>query len=154
MAKHITTWKPDTCDCIIHYEWDDSVPAEERVHTPVESVTTHDGRVIPRHVCAVHAGTIENAGKEVEHHDKIKEENTRKNQVLGHILENSPDLTELVQKEDGSMVKEFKKGLAPEWSFDASRNLKVSLKGNILKKSDKDTLKGAVEATFAKVILE
>ena len=31
MTIHINSWKPDTCGCIIHYQWDDSVPQEEIV---------------------------------------------------------------------------------------------------------------------------
>lgn len=27
-----TRWKPDTCKCEIEYEWDDSIPQNERVH--------------------------------------------------------------------------------------------------------------------------
>lgn len=30
-----TTWYPDTCDCIIEYEWDDSISENLRVHTVV-----------------------------------------------------------------------------------------------------------------------
>jgi hypothetical protein len=28
-----TTWHPDTCGCVISYQWDDAVPAEQRKHT-------------------------------------------------------------------------------------------------------------------------
>ena len=31
MAIKINSWKPDTCDCVLHYSWDDSVPQEEIV---------------------------------------------------------------------------------------------------------------------------
>jgi hypothetical protein len=28
-----TTWRPDTCGCIISYQWDDAVPQATRTHT-------------------------------------------------------------------------------------------------------------------------
>ena len=31
-----TTWKPSSCACVLHYEWDSSVEASGVVHTPVE----------------------------------------------------------------------------------------------------------------------
>lgn len=31
MTIHINSWKPDTCGCIIHYQWDDSVPQQDIV---------------------------------------------------------------------------------------------------------------------------
>lgn len=31
MVIHINSWKPDTCGCIIHYQWDDSVPQQDIV---------------------------------------------------------------------------------------------------------------------------
>jgi len=27
-----TRWYPDTCDCIVEYQWDDDVPEAEREH--------------------------------------------------------------------------------------------------------------------------
>lgn len=32
MANRITTWKPDTCRCELHYAWDDELPEPKRVH--------------------------------------------------------------------------------------------------------------------------
>lgn len=36
MAKHLTRWRPDTCGCVIEYEWDSDDAEETRVHTPVK----------------------------------------------------------------------------------------------------------------------
>jgi hypothetical protein len=33
MAIKITTWRPDTCECEIEYEWDDNGVDENKVHT-------------------------------------------------------------------------------------------------------------------------
>src|SRR5690349_7350114 len=32
--KRITTWRPDTCGCVLRLEWDDAAPLELRTHTP------------------------------------------------------------------------------------------------------------------------
>lgn len=44
MAIKRTTWHPDTCGCVIEYEWDEAAPHQSRVHTGV--------RAVP---CALHA---------------------------------------------------------------------------------------------------
>jgi hypothetical protein len=36
MAKQITRWRPDTSDCIIDLEWDDTLPADERVFVAIK----------------------------------------------------------------------------------------------------------------------
>lgn len=33
--KQITIWRSLVCDCIVNFEWDDSLPREERIHTLV-----------------------------------------------------------------------------------------------------------------------
>lgn len=152
MSIHTTTWRPDTCDCVVHYSWDDSLSESERVHTPVEEVTTHDGQVIKRYTCPAHTN-VSAEGKHIEQHDIILEENRRKNFVVNHILENSDvSMVNLVDR-DGVQVKEYKKGFEPEWSFDADRNLKITLKGSIAKKT-KENLKTIVDEQYEKVIFE
>jgi hypothetical protein len=150
---HVTTWTPDTCDCVIHYQWDDQVPQDQRIHTPLEQTRTHDGQLVPRRVCPVHSA-VAAPGKHVEHHDLVKEENTRKNRVLGNILETTPEITNDVTKEEGNTVKEFLKGMEPSWSFDADRTLRITLKATASAKLSKTALKSRVEAQFAKVVIE
>ena len=36
MAKHLTRWRPDTCGCVIEYEWDSDRPEEARRHGPLK----------------------------------------------------------------------------------------------------------------------
>ena len=66
-----TLWKPDTCPCEIEYEWDDTLPAGQRVHTPVRSVK-----------CPAHAG----AATLAEHHADLLDENPRKNKAEARLL--------------------------------------------------------------------
>ena len=32
MTFKTTRWSPDTCGCVLEYDWDDAVPQEQRVH--------------------------------------------------------------------------------------------------------------------------
>lgn len=88
MALHRNLWSPDTCDCQIEFEFDDEVPAEERVHT---------GKKIVKR-CDAHQET-----DFVDCHDHYKsvlDENQRKNILLGKLMETHPEIVNV--KEDGS----------------------------------------------------
>lgn len=67
--KKITRWSPDTCGCVIDYEWDTDVPAEERVHTTVHTVQ-----------CEHHKGVSHK-----ECHAFVLAENQKKNKVVNLI---------------------------------------------------------------------
>lgn len=106
MTLKITTWSPDTCGCTVHYQWDDSLPSDQRIHIPVESVTTSKGDVLPSKHCEHHQklDTVHDV------HIAIKSENQKKNKAVAIITETFPE----VAHED---VK---------WSFDKDRNLSIS----------------------------
>lgn len=71
-----TLWHPDTCDgCSVVYEWDDSLPQDQRVHVPVEVSNEHID--------------FKNDSKQVKY-DKILEENQRKNFAIGEVIKNNP----------------------------------------------------------------
>ena len=72
-----TTWTPDTCDCTVTFEWDDSVPAEQRVHT-FKRIDKPE---------KVH----ENLSPE-EQFETIKEENQRKNKAISDIHREHPEI--------------------------------------------------------------
>lgn len=74
MAKNVTIWSPDTCGCVIHYEWDTEVPAQQRVHTAVAG----------GHVCGDHA---QHAADHHARHAVVAEENQRKNRALAKLIE-------------------------------------------------------------------
>lgn len=61
-----TTWSPDTCDCVITYDWDSNSKESERTHT--------NYRFIKK--CKEH---------EVQKHDIIIEENVMKNNAIEEI---------------------------------------------------------------------
>lgn len=120
MTINITTWTPDTCGCQIHYAWDDSVPAEERIHSPVEGVTAHGGTFIPTKRCQHH----EHHKDTRAHHDAVLEENQRKNKLHAHVMECFPELTRI----DDRGITHLKED-ALSWSYDTERALNVTIHG-------------------------
>lgn len=66
-----TRWSPDTCDCLIEYTWDDTVPESSRVHTPARSI----------HLCPEHAAL----STPPLHYAVLAEENPRKNELIDQL---------------------------------------------------------------------
>lgn len=77
--KRITRWSPDTCGCILEYEWDDAQDENTRTHSFKRIIKT----------CPEHAVL---AGK--PHYDQVLSENTRKNIGLNIIQKNHPEVTD------------------------------------------------------------
>lgn len=76
----VTRWKPDTCPCVIDYEWDAQVPASRRVHTWFETIRACPAHteVGPAHYAAVLAdnkrkNTCQGIAKEVTFRDDFPE---------------------------------------------------------------------------------
>lgn len=127
-----TRWKPDTCQCILEYEWDDQESSETRTHkgkTIISACKAHEGETDP--------GKI---------YSKIIDENTRKNIVFGEIIENIPALVEEVTDKHGQPVKQLKSGIEYDFSFDKDRNLVVDLKGVSI--AEKATVKSLTDVKF------
>ena len=101
MATKINSWSPDTCDCKLHYTWDDSVPQDQIVTTflAVEDVCED-------HVSLVSNNTLlssDSVGKnglniikkaldenEVNNKASVKEQRERKRfKVRGIFLDNN-----------------------------------------------------------------
>lgn len=104
--KKITRWRPDTCGCIIEYEWDDSEAEDSRTHT-LRSESS-----IP---CAIHAAD----GEELM--NVVLTENQTKNQVRQSLLHEAASL----RKNDA----EFRDGVEFQYSFNENRQLVVDLVG-------------------------
>lgn len=71
MAIQRTLWQPDTCNCAIEFEWDDTVPDTVRTHTPVK---------VHRR-CLRHAAFVALDG----HYSQLLDENPRKNKALARL---------------------------------------------------------------------
>lgn len=65
MAIKTTRWHPDTCSCIVEYQWDSDLPVEQRTHTPSATIREcefHQNLSVVDHFTAVQA---ENQGKNI-----------------------------------------------------------------------------------------
>jgi len=113
---NITKWSPDTCTCIINYEWDPATSLADRIHT----YTTTDK------TCPTHANLV---GQSL--YDTLVNENQLKNSIEAALL-GWDDLAEDKQKPDGSTVRNFKIGVIYDWRFtglDDARHLEIQILG-------------------------
>ena len=79
MTIKTTRWNPDTCGCVIEYQWDDTVPQDQRVHTPVNIVSQ----------CNVHGSF--NAPSDLYNH--VLFDSQRKNLLFAILQGLNPNLT-------------------------------------------------------------
>lgn len=73
----VTTWSPDTCDCVLEYSWDDTEPEGTRTHSL--------SRVV--HRCPAHSNLSDQ-----ELYTSIVGENKHKNKVFAAAKAAKPDL--------------------------------------------------------------
>lgn len=125
MAKKTTTWRPDTCGCVLAYEWDDEVPEDKRAHTPV---VTELSATCVAHRPHASAGGVKGL------HAQVVAENQAKNGAHARLLDRMAYLCDEKVDGDGNVSRELKAQHEMSWSFDKNRKLKVSVRGV----SDKD----------------
>jgi hypothetical protein len=125
MVLNVTTWSPDTCDCVIEYEWDDAQDEKTRVH--IAKAILKD--------CGLHKKPKDKDG----HFATVLEENQRKNLTFGTLQEDVSDLS----------PDEY------VWSFDDKRILHVkSSKLDTAEKKQKSQDKCDAKIGKGKVIVE
>lgn len=127
-----TIWRPDTCSCVIEYEWDDAVPAEQRTHT----ISNIIGK------CKHHNTTTSHE----EHYDKVLNENRRKNIVLEEIKKTIPSATEIDAKGEVKLKEDVK------WSYDDTRALNIEVP--TLTKGEKSTLESTLNGKYSGEIIK
>ena len=128
---HTTRWSPDTCGCVLEYEWDDTQPDSERTHT-IKNVIK---------ACPAHAKHAEKG----EHYSVVLEENNRKNIAIDQVLKTVTSLGEDVQR-DGKTVRQFNPGIEVGFAFDADRKLTLDIKGAT--KAEKEQAHATITARF------
>lgn len=135
-------WSPDTCQCVLFYEWDPTKPADQRTHTftKVEKV------------CQFHQGLTDS-----EIYTHVVDNNQRKNKLEGFILQNLTSALAQTDPESGVLV--WKDGISFNWSFSGttdSRVLTISISGVNLTNNQKNTIQNWCNTTFGtgKVILQ
>lgn len=119
--KKITRWSPDTCGCVVEYNWDDAVSEAERVHTlsKVEKKCINHQHLSDQDV-----------------YSALFDENPRKNKVLDAIHSQFPALVDQVKWSfDENRVLQIK--IPPDFS--------IAEKGDLQKKIDQEHGSGKVK---------
>lgn len=137
MAKRLTKWKPDTCGCILVYEWDEAdVQAPAVIKQVLEACDIHKGFATP-----------------AEHFTAIQSQNKAKNKILGLIVDNFPKLTKEVDNGNGETISVVDDGVF-SYSYDETGKISVDIKGlTVQEKSDFDqTLKTEIGTDKVEII--
>lgn len=125
MSIKTTTWSPDTCECKIEYQWDDTMPESNRVHT---------GSVIVNK-CQRHDGNNPN-----NHYAQVLADNRLKNNSLKVLAENYSELTE---EKFGEIVIDLNKVL---WFLNLSRVLELTISESSFDSAKKAQALALIEA--------
>jgi hypothetical protein len=137
MATKITRYKPDTCECILEYSWDDTTTEDQRVHTPTSIVQK----------CAAHQ-TIPDTP--TVFNTVVMDENPRKNLSLDEILQNAPS-TAWYDIDATSGTRVFKKGITIDWTWSGTapnRSLALTITGITLTTQQRNTLQTRLNNKF------
>ena len=134
MTIKTTQWRPDTCDCIIEYSWDDTQSEDTRTHNLSKIVKS----------CSIHAGnpdtTIWNT---------VMEENPRKNKAIDEIVQRAPDqFVDIAQ--DGTRT--LKQGITIDFEWTGSppnRLIRMIIKGVTLTQTQFNNLQTRLDTRFS-----
>lgn len=118
MALKTNIWKPDTCNCIVEYEFDDSLSIDQVTHTIKNSISK----------CSIHTDepTLQ------DHWNALRNENPKKNRAWRLLLNNAPP--EMIKTNDEGEI-EFKRNIIITWMWSGTRPnrvLTINLKGYTL----------------------
>ncbi len=130
MAIKTTRWSPDTCECILEYTWDNSVPQDQ--------ITIQPANIIVK--CSAH-NTIQQSTTVF---NTVKEENGRKNISHSVILDNSPSTAYDIV--DGN--RQFKNGIIVSWSWSGTvpnRILTITVSGIKLTQNQKNSIQAKLD---------
>lgn len=100
--KHCTRWRPDTCTCVVDYEWDDADPSPAQEH-----------RLVRATICAAHIAVASSELLAV-----LQAESRRRSMVLEHCRESQ--LPEPATRFEGQWPYRHLRLSAPDWP-DADR---------------------------------
>lgn len=140
MAIQTTTWSPDTCDCELKYEWDDTKNEDERVHS-ISFVNRS---------CNSHRNLLPNA---VVTYSCVLDENNKKNKTLQTSLESAPNqLADVFTGEDGvTQYYQLKNNIIFSFSFSGTapnRVLTVTFIGVTLTNQQKNAIQNKLNNLF------
>lgn len=133
MVIKTTRYSPDTCGCVIEYQWDDTLTETDRTHTLSNYINK----------CSAHSGLA----TDQDRWNAVFEENPRKNRTLKTCLDNGP--TTLFDVVDGT--RQLKPSISYNWSWSGTapnRVLTVSFTGVSLTTTQRNNLQTALNTLF------
>ena len=123
MALKRTRWSPDTCECVLEYEWDDEEPEDKRGHNFAETISA----------CSVH----DDKKNKAAHLTAVIGENRRKNEAVAAAVKALPKLQ---ADTEGAINPD----VVPKFKFDADRNVEIWFEGVEVTEVDKGLMRAAV----------
>lgn len=144
MTIKTTRWGPDTCDCILEYEWDDSLPNDQIVISYKNTVNQ----------CSFHAHLTGNNKKDT--YDAVNEENKRKNGTITELITRLQSDFGEADPQTGAIT--LKKGITVTWNWSGTapnRVMTLTVTGITLTANKLNQAKNFLDTKFGtgKVIL-
>jgi hypothetical protein len=134
MTIQTTRWSPDSCQCIIEYQWDDSVPSTSRTHTLANYIRK----------CSAHATQANDSTR----WNTVLEENPRKNIAYQLIVDNAP--LQFVDT-DANGIKTLKAGLSINFTVSGTvpnRVFTMTFSGTTLTQAQIDNVQSKLDTRF------
>ena len=135
MTIQTTRWSPDTCDCIIEYQWDDTLTPDVRTHTLANYIRK----------CSFHG----NQANDTIRWNTLNEENPRKNNAYQLIVDNAP--LQFVDLAPDGITKTLKKGLSLNFTVAGvvpNRVFTLIFSGATLTQNQIDFVQGKLDTRF------
>jgi hypothetical protein len=144
MVLKTTRWSPDTCDCILEYEWDDAVPNDQIVINYKNTVKQ----------CSNHTHLTGNNKRDT--YDAVNEENKRKNGTVAELITRLQSDFGEADPSTGAIT--LKKGINVSWTWSGTapnRVMTMTVTGITLTTNKLNQAKNFLDTRFGvgKVIL-
>lgn len=148
MAHKTTRWQPDTCDCIIEYDWDDETTEDEREHFNFRSLSfteadVDDGsgnlKMERRLVHCSHHHMLPHSEDRALH---VLAENQSKNLIHGFLQQHDKHGSDTLDS-GGNPGRDLASHIEYIWSFDGQgkqRKLNIEIRGAKLTEEDKKAI--------------
>ena len=128
----------DTCDCIVIYEWDSNLPAQQQVHT----VSDYQFK------CPAHENVGGIANNQDLYDNVVCQENGKKNIAIDLLLQNAPTSAYNTTSEG---TRTFKDGISAYWSWTGTapnRLLTIIINGTTLTTNQLNSVRAKLDQRF------
>jgi hypothetical protein len=145
LVLNTTRWSPDTCDCVLEYEWDDAVPSNDQIVINYKTIVKQ---------CVNHQHLTGNNKK--DNYDTVFEENKRKNGTIAELITRMQSDFGETDPQTGAIT--LKRGITVSWAWSGTapnRVMTLTIKGISLTQNKLNQAKTFLDTKFGtgKVIL-